>query len=79
MPRHRHRYGDQTMTRLELIQTPNRRMGGQDRRHHSDRRGRPMEPPITLDTIDTLRDLLDKSHARIRTLERMVEDLRKDV
>ncbi len=65
------------MTRLELIHTPNRRMGGQDRRHHSDRRGHSMAPPVTADTIATLRELLDKSHARIRTLERMVEDLTK--
>ena len=67
------------MSRLELIHTPNRRSGGQDRRHRADRRVHSMAPPVIADTISTLRELLDKSHARIRTLERMVEDLTKAV
>lgn len=64
------------MTTLKLVHTPNRRGDRLDRRQTVDRRG---PPAPGADSVKVLRDLLDKSHARVRALERMVETLKKKI
>jgi hypothetical protein len=64
------------MNTLELIQTPNRRMDRLDRRQCVERRRHLVPATNTVDTVETLRVLLDESHARIRALERAVETLK---
>ncbi len=67
------------MNRLELIETPNRRATRVDRRQCSDRRRYAALPTSTYHTTETLRELLDQAHARIRALERAVGTLTKAV
>lgn len=67
------------MDRLELIQTPNRRMGRTDRRQCTDRRRHSVPSTATAETVATLRALLDEAHARIRTLEHAVEALKQAI
>lgn len=64
------------MSNLELIQTANRRLGRMDRRRCEERRRHPVPATNTVETIETLRVLLDESHARIRALEQAVETLK---
>jgi len=61
---------------LELIQTPNRRTDRLDRRKCVERRIHLVPATNPVDTVETLRVLLDESHARIRVLERAVETLK---
>ena len=65
------------MKRLELVQTPNRRMSNVDRRYCMDRRRCLAREANTIDSVETLRELLDDAHARIRMLQRAVDTLRK--
>jgi len=64
------------MNTLELIQTPNRRMDRLDRRRCVERRRHLVPATKPVDTVETLRVLLDDSHARIRVLERAIETLK---
>ena len=73
------RDGGQIMNRLELIQTPNRRMDRTDRRQCADRRRHAAPTTVTAETVATLRALLDEAHARIRTLEQAVETLKQAI
>lgn len=67
------------MNRLELIQTPNRRMDRPDRRQCADRRRHAVPTTATAETVATLRALLDEAHARIRGLERAVEAMKQAI
>ena len=67
------------MERFEVIQTPNRRMGGTDRRQCVNRRRYPVPATNSADAIMNLRAMLDEAHARIRMLERAVETLKKTI
>ena len=66
------------MNRLEVIQTPNRRLGHADRRQCTDRR-RHARLPAGDETVRTLRELLDQAHVRIRSLERTLETLKQAI
>lgn len=73
------RDGGQIMNRLEVIQTPNRRMERPDRRQCTDRRRHAAPTTATAETVAVLRALLDEAHSRIRTLERAVEELKQAI
>ena len=67
------------MKRLELVQTQNRRASNVDRRYCMDRRRCVAREANPVDSLETLRELLDDAHARIRMLQRAVEALRNSI
>lgn len=67
------------MNRLELVQTQNRRTSNVDRRYCMDRRRCVGKEANPVDSVETMRELLDDAHARIRMLQRAVEALRNSI
>lgn len=64
------------MEKFEVVQTQNRRQGEGDRRRILDRRADSADSAKMIDSLETLRQLLNEAHDRIRSLEKVVESLR---
>ena len=62
---------------MKLIQTSDRRVNHGERRRCPDRRGAADASGTDAERVQMLRELLDEAHARIRLLERAIENLRK--
>jgi hypothetical protein len=67
------------MNNLELIESSNRRSERMNRRQCADRRRHSVAETNSVESVQTLRMLLDESHARIRALERAIENLKTAV
>jgi hypothetical protein len=64
------------MNKFKVIQAANRRATKVDRRVRIERRGRSASGVNTIYSVETLRELLDEAHARIRLLELEMEKLK---
>jgi hypothetical protein len=64
------------MNKFKIIQAANRRAASVDRRVRIERRGRSALGANTIYSVETLRELLDEAHARIRLLEMEMEKLK---
>ena len=64
------------MEKFEVVQTQNRRQSEGDRRRNLDRRAGPAASGKVIESLESLRELLDEAHDRIRSLEKVVESLR---
>jgi hypothetical protein len=64
------------MENFEVVQSQNRRKGEGDRRRILDRRGGLATSSSMIDSLESLRKLLNEAHNRIRLLEKAVESLK---